>query len=527
MRFTRRRFMAGVAATTAVVVTTAIHAWHQDRERKEAAKLTPDEASLTLPETTESHLGNRLRGSWRFRVVDAVLPGLTGECELLLDVAAAGRSIRGVLRIPDGKTFQVLGDLSSSQQTRVRWRLAEDGRPAAYECTALLDEVWGAWASDGSSASLSGRLAWLDEPMRTPLKFLAVKQPFPEARERIPLQPQTLAWLVSPGHRLFHQLWHASRDKWDDLDDDKRNALRGLGWQPGPLGQERDARGKAKHRNGSGVDFLFMHRHMLMAARRLQPLPSWTSLPLPRQYIGYGLEDFAAKTVNHDGYAVPPAWEAPEDEEFNKWLLDIKSNEAFHANFQMWEAQYQDPEYLAKLKLGEFGSQLELGMHDWLHMRWAAVTRDPSNGMPVIFDRDPVDFSPRWFRAENDYLGDPFSSHVNPVFWSFHGWIDDRLEDWFRAHERAHPGEVVRHEVNGVPWFAPGKWVEVDEPWLGPTSHGCGQWLHDAEMTTVETDIETMKLAIRIAFSADQDVPDLLKRAPRRPFYARSLGRTV
>ncbi len=33
--------------------------------------------------------------------------------------------------------------------------------------------------------------------------------------------------------------------------------------------------------------------------------------------------------------------------------------------------------YLAKLTLGQFGSELELGMHDWLHMRWASVTRTP------------------------------------------------------------------------------------------------------------------------------------------------------
>jgi hypothetical protein len=95
------------------------------------------------------------------------------------------------------------------------------------------------------------------------------------------------------------------------------------------------------------------------------------------------------------------------------------------------------------------------------------VPRDPSNGQPVPFARDPADFAARWYNAENDFLGDPFSSHVNPVFWHFHGWIDDRIEDWFRAHERFHPGEVTRLQVNGVPWFAPGRWVEVDDPWLG------------------------------------------------------------
>ena len=32
-------------------------------------------------------------------------------------------------------------------------------------------------------------------------------------------------------------------------------------------------------------------------------------------------------------------------------------------------------------------------MHDWLHMRWASVTRDPSNGAPVMTDRFPADFA--------------------------------------------------------------------------------------------------------------------------------------
>ena len=24
---------------------------------------------------------------------------------------------------------------------------------------------------------------------------------------------------------------------------------------------------------------------------------------------------------------------------------------------------------------------------------------------------------------------------ANPVFWRLHGWIDDRINDWFAAHE--------------------------------------------------------------------------------------------
>jgi hypothetical protein len=48
------------------------------------------------------------------------------------------------------------------------------------------------------------------------------------------------------------------------------------------------------------------------------------------------------------------------------------------------------------------------------------------------------------------------------------GKVDARLDDWFAAHEKAHPGEVKRIDVIGTPWFAGEKWVQVDMPWSGP-----------------------------------------------------------
>ena len=68
------------------------------------------------------------------------------------------------------------------------------------------------------------------------------------AWDRGAASPQLLAWLITPEHRLFHQLWHATRDKWHKLPEDKREALRGIGWQPGPRDKERDARGDRKDR---------------------------------------------------------------------------------------------------------------------------------------------------------------------------------------------------------------------------------------------------------------------------------------
>lgn len=527
--------MAGLALTGAAVPA----AYYGHREwTKPDPTITPGEATVELADTAGQQLANSLRGIWdiRFEGSQAGLDGLPQHgLELFLDIAQRGRGLRGCLdtaqqlRGEAEPRYRVIGDLVSPDASQLYWRLIDrqsaNGAPT-YELAVTLDEVWADFGNAGSG-TLSGRILRLDRPLGLPEldnRFVARKRLFPEARERVGLNPPLLAWLISAEHRLFHQLWHASRDKWHKLSKDQQGALRGIGWQPGPRGNERDARGPRKDRNGSGIDFFFMHRHMLGTARSMQDLPSWSSFPMPQPELERDRQGFARYFDNHDGTALPPTWLAAEDTEYTQWVSDIKTAETFHSNFQVWESRYRDPRYLSKLTLGQFGSEVELGLHDWLHMRWASVPRDPSNGQPVPFARDPADFAARWYAPENDFLGDPFSSHVNPVFWHFHGWIDDRLEDWFRAHERFHPGELSRLEVNGVPWFAPGRWVEVDDPWLGPSTHGCSITPGLQVGKSVEMDPETMKLALRITFGTDEKkLADLFRRVPQRPWYARNL----
>ncbi|UMZ10055.1 twin-arginine translocation signal domain-containing protein [Pseudomonas sp. MPFS] len=540
MRFSRRGFLTGLAVTGAaipVAIYTQKELLRQDVRRKEEQEITPGEAKLEVAQDPGIRLADHLRGIWDIEFLDADGPHALPRrgCELLLDAGPAGRGLRGFLGRPEslrddqGEAFLVLGDLASVDAAKLRWRLYPDGQIAgspSHECRVVLDEVWASWGNAGAG-TLSGSVQSLQLAPLAPVpagRFVARKRPFPAAREQAGLSPALLAWLVSAQHRLFHQLWHASRDRWHTLPKEKRNSLRGLGWQPGPVKHERGARGRRKHRNASGIDFLFMHRHMLLHARSLQPdLVSWRQIPQPSARLEQDRQAFIRYYENRDGCSVPPAWVSEDDEEFTQWLHGLKSDAAFYGNFQVWESQYQDPEYLSRMTLGEFGSEIELGMHDWLHMRWADVARDPSNGMPVMEARMSSDFAGRWYLAPNDFLGDPFSSHVHPVFWKFHGWIDDRIDDWFRAHERYHPGEVLRREVNGVPWFAPGRWVEVDDPWLGASTHGCGPLGNAPGEMSLEMDQEVMKLALRIALSRDEEVPELLKRAPRRPWYAQHL----
>ncbi|KJH73822.1 pyoverdine maturation tyrosinase PvdP [Pseudomonas sp. ES3-33] len=535
MTISRRWFMAGLALTGAAV--PAAFYGHREWTRPDPT-ITPGEATFDVADVVGQHLANTLRGVWqiRFEGHDAGIEGLPRDgLELFLDIGHKGRGLTGYLdtaerlRATAAPRYRVLGDLADAKPAELSWRLISADAlhdTPDYEFSMSLDEVWAGFGNAGS-ATLSGRVLNLDRPLMMTAqdnRFIALKRVFPEARERTGLNPTLLAWLISPEHRLFHQLWHASRDKWHTLPEDKRNALRGIGWQPGPRDKERDARGTRKDRNGSGVDFFFMHRHMLGTARSMQDLPSWPHFPLPQPELARDRVGFARYFDNHDGTSLPPTWLADDDAEYSQWVADIKTAETYHSNFQVWESRYRDPRYLSKLTLGQFGSEVELGLHDWLHMRWASVPRDPSNGQPVPFSRDPSDFSARWFAAENDFLGDPFSSHVSPVFWHFHGWIDDRLEDWFRAHERFHPGQVSRLEVNGVAWFAPGRWVEVDDPWLGPGTHGCSTTPGLQAGKSMEMDPETMKLALRITFGEDeQKLAGLLRKVPQRPWYARHL----
>jgi hypothetical protein len=92
--------------------------------------------------------------------------------------------------------------------------------------------------------------------------------------------------------------------------------------------------------------------------------------------------------------------------------------------------RFTDPSYLRSVTLGQLGSDLEFDIHNDLHMRWAgpsAVGFRPRT--PVTEEIDP-----RWDDPAYDYLGDTYASHVNPIFWKLHGWVDNRIEDWRLAN---------------------------------------------------------------------------------------------
>jgi hypothetical protein len=154
-------------------------------------------------------------------------------------------------------------------------------------------------------------------------------------------------------------------------------------------------------------------------------------------------------------------------------------------------------------------------VHNDMHMRWTALPRDPITGEALPLGRNVSDFGEKWDNPAYDALLDFYSSHVNAVFWRLHGWIDDRIEDWFDAQELVRPGTVTRQNRNGVCWFrADGRWVIVTDPWVWPpglsdgsASHAAsdngGHGSHQIPRQDEDMRIKSMEKALVILFGPD------------------------
>ncbi|HEX7317889.1 MAG TPA: hypothetical protein VF297_28555 [Pyrinomonadaceae bacterium] len=247
----------------------------------------------------------------------------------------------------------------------------------------------------------------------------------------IPTLPnQVVTEMARHHHRFHHYLWHRVRNAWPRLNEDDRRAVRAVnsGWEPPRPAM--DAARRPLRDNDSGEDFLFMHRRMIVAVNAIlsavndpdcQRVEGWRRVPPP------GDGDYPVPDFPGSG------------------LEEVKSVEYFEQFIAPWERQYTDPDYLRGVTLGQLGSDIEFTIHDDMHMRWAAPSPVGYRPNTAIAHR----IGAQWDAPAYNYLGDTYSSHVNPIFWKLHGWVDDRIEDWKRA--------------NGVTGDIPWKGT-----WLGP-----------------------------------------------------------
>ena len=457
-----------------------------------------------------------LSGIWTYRSF-ADRPNVVGsfeririwEAELYLDAAEGSHAIHGYLGerppiVTNGSPYlNVVGAVSPGQPERVHWR----GVGAAstqfegwiYDYQGFVVPRWP--NGEGQRTCIVGTVtrtvAHGEAPAGAVFSFIAVKRDFREARAVIPIDEAALRMLASIKMRLHHQLWHLARNAWLDVSGAVKAAIQRERWQPGPIGAERHARGGGSRTNGSGEDFLYMHRRMIRDARaRDGELQAWVTLPRVGPLSSFAPGFREAQVGNPDGFAVPPAWVVPGDPGTSDWLHEIRRPSSLYAPFRVWEQQFTNPRYLATLSLGEMGSRIEWTIHNWMHMRWASAPRDPRTGRVVPNERHPLDWGEQWLDPEYDYLGETFSSHVHPVFWRLHGWVDDRIEDWYRA-QRTAGRALERRKLYDIEWFAAdGTWVTVEDPWEGPRSAG-------AKGSDLDLDEATMKRALTILVAED------------------------
>lgn len=286
----------------------------------------------------------------------------------------------------------------------------------------------------------------------------------------IALPPAVRDVFASRSHRLHHALWHGLRDIWNksDTSEDSKKAIENLNWSP-PRPAIRYVSGgwMPETTNGSGVDFLFMHREMIaefdkeMVKVSENPNVGWGVVPEPGRP-----ED------EYPGMGVPPEWDLPEK---LKWLqrrfAALKSDEFYWSRLRWWDREFHNHVYLRTLTLGQLGSLLETSIHNDMHMRWAATPIDPVTGQKLALGRLPHDIDEKWDGPNYDFLGETYSSHVNPIFWRLHKWVDSIIEEWFMAHDIHVPGEINKIKVNGVDWYESTKWIETDSPWSSPSAH--------------------------------------------------------
>ena len=228
--------------------------------------------------------------------------------------------------------------------------------------------------------------------------------------------------LAKPEVRLHHLLWHAIRNSWHEFTESQRNEIRSKhpSWEPNiprfVVATSSPNENEVQINLEAGESFLYMHRKMIglvntqLAALKEPQLVPWNDIP----------------ELNDPYYPVPNR--VPDGD------ADDPKSDAHLAVMKQRAARARDPILLRAVSLAWLGAFIESAIHDFMHMRWAE-----NPGIMNIFPSfDPTNLDmqvPIQFHKESvDYLGHPYSSHVNSTFWKLHGWIDKTIDHWRDAN---------------------------------------------------------------------------------------------
>lgn len=165
-----------------------------------------------------------------------------------------------------------------------------------------------------------------------------------------------------------------------------------------------------------------MHREMITHVNQMLAAVGNAMWP---KVTGWSPIPWAANNAN---WPVPDWIAAPQP------AVDARSAARVRQMKSLSQNRFQNAAWLASVSVDQLGTNIEWTIHGWMHMRWSG---------PPFADQTSAD-------PANDWLYDPWSSHVNKTFWKLHGWIDERIGDWERANNAT---------------------ANLSDAWSGPSMH--------------------------------------------------------
>lgn len=232
---------------------------------------------------------------------------------------------------------------------------------------------------------------------------------------------------------MYHALWHFVRNQkeWEKLPIEEKQPLIDEGWSTPRFTDQL----------GAGIDFLFMHRNMISMVNE------WAKPPVEEGHH-HAFSPIVVGWIDVPWDHADPVWPMPKvdlmtDPVLTKMFGRSKDPVVTAQYQQRCIDRYNNRNWLRSVTLDSFGTELESSIHGWFHMHWSSSP--------------PAD--PNSLDTTNDWLGSPFSSHVNRHFWKLHGWIDDRIKAW--------------EDANGTI-------ADISSGWDGPTDYVTGE-IHSAD----------------------------------------------
>jgi hypothetical protein len=239
-----------------------------------------------------------------------------------------------------------------------------------------------------------------------------------------PALPQAVIIEMARREMRLHQLlWREIRRYWNQYPRDVQDKITELGWAPPrPAADENEA---PLFDNDAGEDFFYMNRQLIRRVNRIltevgdpdyPQVEGWITLPGP----------------DNPDFPVPPAWFDPGSHPIvNRYIARIKTDIVYRRHLVSWERIFTDPNFLKGVTLGTLGGLVDYYLMNPFRRRWAAA---PGAMRPAVGPEEASSIGTEWDDLRYDFLSDYYSMQVNPIYWRFAGWIDDRLEEWKYAN---------------------------------------------------------------------------------------------